>query len=409
MWLEVLGVSLKKHVVDLDQVLHEETPVMGFHRRRPPTFRSLLQAMTRRCRRALHRGVDLTQADRYVKRYKSVELALALVCYFVLGIGSVRQLKERLDHDPRLRSHVRLNGISHSQLPKLLKARSSELWAPLIVELLSQLSGQRAPSALRLMDTSFFAMGVKLFSRIHGREYKPEAAGMELGMVIDPANSSPLRWDCRIGAGHDTLHVHALVPPDDDIAGLTYIFDRGFLKYDFWADLIERKAHFITRATCQLRHRMIAFKPLDPNHPEIIADEMVFMGARPDRTRLKMPLRRIVLVAENETIVFLSSRFDLSALEVTQLYRQRWQIEIFFRWIKRVIGCLKPLAYSQNAAEHTLYAAIVAYLLTLMIADIDTSDNTNRPVARIRRAITQIRARLYQKPTRQMLRNIGFI
>ncbi len=376
------------------------------HRRR--TFRNVLQAMTRRCRKPLHRGVRLTQADRYVKRYGSVEFALALICYFVLGIGSLRRLKEHLDHNPRLRRHVRLGGISHSQLPKLLKDCPSELWAPLIVELLSQLSGQRAPSALRLMDTSFFALGVKLFSRIHGREYKPEVAGMELGMVIDPANSSPLRWDCRIGAGHDTLHLDALVPPDDDIAGLTYIFDRGFLKYDFWADLIERKAHFVTRATSQLRHRMIAFKPLDPAHPEIVADEMVIMGARPDRTRLTMPLRRIVLVAENETIVFLSSRFDLSAFEVTQLYRQRWQIEIFFRWLKRVIGCLKPLAYSANAAEHTLYAAIVAYLITLMIAQIDISKKTNRTVARIREAITLIRARLYQKPKRQMLRDIGF-
>lgn len=376
---------------------------------KPPTFGSLFQAMTRRCRQALRRGVKATRADRYVKRHRSTEFALALVSYFVLGIGSLRQLKERLDHDRHLRRHVRLSGISHSQLPKLLKDRPSALWSPLLVELLSQLSGQNAPSALRLMDTSFFALGVKLFSRIHGREYRPEAAGMELGMVIDPANNSPVRWNWRIGAGHDTLHAAKLVPPDDDIAGLTYIFDRGFLKYDFWAELIERKAHFITRATSQLCYRVIAFKPLDPAHPEIVDDQMVIMGARPDRTRLTMPLRRIVLVADKGPIVFLTSRFDLSAYELTLLYRRRWQIEIFFRWLKRVIGCLKPLAYSRNAAEHTLYAAIVAYLLTLMVAQIDISETTDKPVARIRSALTMIRARLYQKPTRQMLHNIGFI
>ena len=100
---------------------------MSFARRKPPTFRMLLHAMTSCCRAPLRRGVKQTGADRYVKKYRSVDFALALVAHFLLGIGSLRQLKERLDHDSHLRRYVRLGGISHAQLPKLLEARPSQL------------------------------------------------------------------------------------------------------------------------------------------------------------------------------------------------------------------------------------------------------------------------------------------
>lgn len=382
---------------------------MGFRRGKRPTFRSLLQALTRRCRGPLQRGVQQTQADRYVKKHRSVEFGLALVSHFILGLSSLRQLKERLDQDGPLRRHVRLIGISHAQLPKLLSARPSELWAPLIRELLSLLNGHRAPSRLRLMDTSFFAMSVKLFSRVHDRRYAPEAAGVKLGLVLDPHNGAPMHWHCRVGQGNDLLHLEALVPVEADLRGLTYLFDRGFRKYDFYADLMQRGADFITRATSQTTYRVLAFKPLDPAHPPIVADEMVRLGGRTDRTTLTRPLRRIVLETETETLVFLTSRFDLSAFEVTELYRRRWEIEIFFRWLKRVIRCHKPLAYSARAAEHTLYAALVTYLLTVLLADIEISPHTQRPTHRIRRALTAIAARLYTRPKREHLRALGFV
>jgi len=382
---------------------------MGFRFGKRPTCRTLLQALTRRCRSPLHRGVRQSQADRYVKRHRSVEFALALVMHFLLGLSSLRQLKERLDLDVRLRRHVRLIAISHAQLPKLLNARPSELWAPLVAELLRQLSRQHVPSSLRLMDTSFFTMSVKLFSRVHGQQYAPEAAGLKLGLVLDPDNGAPVQWHCRMGQGNDVQQLADLVPPGAPIRGLTYLFDRGFRKYSFYADLVQRQADFITRATRQMAYRRLACHALDPAHPQILADERVQLGWRADRTPRLPPLRRIVLQTETQTLVFLTSRLDLSAFEVTELYRRRWEIETFFRWLKRVIGCHKALAYGARAAEHTIYAAIVTYLLALLLADIETSRHTQRPTYRIRRALTHIGALLYSRPQREHLRAVGFV
>ena len=108
-------------------------------------------------------------------------------------------------------------------------------------------------------------------------------------------------------------------------------------------------------------------------------------------------------------IVFLTSRSDLTAAEVAKLYRRRWNIETLFRWLRRVIRCRKPLGYSAQAAEHTLCAAIVTYLLIVPMADIEISRHTQRPTYRIRRALTTIQAQLHSRPRREQLRAIGYV
>lgn len=381
---------------------------MSFQRRATPTFSSLLHAMTRVCRPALRRGVGQTDADRYVKRYGSTDFALALVSHYLIGTDSLRQLKERLDHSPRLRRHVQLHGISHAQLPRLLKERPSDLWEPLVRELMTRVGRRMGHSELRLVDTSFFAMSAKLFSRIHGREFKPEAAGMKLGMVIDPANGTPTQWDLRVGQGNDIEHVETLIPPQIDIEGLTYIFDAGFLKFAFYADLIERGARFITRAQERVKYQTVSARRLDPKHPQIIADDTVLLGSKHSRNRLKQPVRRIEFTTRNQSLTLFTSDLDLPAHQVGDLYRGRWQIEITFRWLKRTIGCLKPLAYSQNAAEHTIYAAIVAYLLILLVTEMTISKHTTKPTPTIKRTLNWIRALLFERPTKQALKALRF-
>lgn len=381
---------------------------MNFQPRATATFSSLLHLMSRVCREPLHRGVAQTDADRHVKRHRSANLAMALICHSLLDIPSLRQLKRRLDSDGRLRRHVGLSGISNAQLPQAIRRRPSALWLPLIRKLISQLSAQRGSSALRVVDTSFFAMGAKLFSRIHGKEFKPEAAGMKLGMVIDPANDAPVRCDLRVGQSHDLDHVGTLIPPEIDIEGLTYIFDAGFLKFDFYADLIERKAHFITRAQKRVKYQILSSNPLESGHPEIVADDIVSLGSEHSRNRLRHRIRRIEIGGPKGGLTLWSSDLDRPAHEIADLYRQRWQIEVVFRWIKSTIGCVRPLGYSQNAAEHSLYAALVAYLICAILADRQVSKATKRLTARLANAVGLIKSSLYAKPNRKQLLALGF-
>jgi len=375
---------------------------------RRPTCRKLLTALTAFCRPALGRGVRASGADRYVKRYASVEFALALISYYLLGLSSLRELKGRLDADGALARRVRLRGISHAQLPKLLHARPAALWGPLVAHLLARLSARQVPSGLRVLDTSFFVSSAKLLGRACQRGFAPAAAGVKLALAFDPQTIRPLRWQCRVGQGSDAGQGRALLPAPRCLAGQTYLFDRGFRNYAFYQELIDRQAQFITRASALIHYQVQQSLPLEPAHPQIVADERVRLGSAQGHNRMRSDLRRIVLRTAGEDLVFLTSDGTLSAWEVTELYRQRWAIEVFFRWLKRVVGCVRPLGYSAQAAQHTLYAALVAYLLALLLTEADSAGAHPGPPRRLKSALRRLAVGLYQRPTRQQLLALGF-
>lgn len=380
-----------------------------FPRRRRMSFRNVMHAICRRCRPALWRGVRRTRADRYVKRYASVDVALALVSYFLLGLSSLRGLKRRLDQDELAARCVGWGKMSISQLSKILHIRPPQLWEPLIEELGVQVTGSQVPSWIRVIDSTLFKLSAKLLSRCTGKRFKnPGNAGLHATMVLDVRNLTPVRLRSKLGQGSDAANGRAVLPPEESIKGHLYLFDRGFRNYAFYEDLIQREADFVTRQSETIRYEVLETRKLQPDRPQIVSDEKVRLGSHNAKNRMKNPVRRIVLQTEGEPLIFLTSCFDLSAFEVTELYRQRWIIEVFFRWLKKVIGCHKPMGYSQSAAEHTIYAALVVYLLTLLLAGLTCAPPRDQKTAQIKAAFELLAALLYQTPRRQHLHALGF-
>jgi len=344
-----------------------------------------------------------------VKRHRSVALALALVSHFLLEIRSLRGLKRHLDDDPMAAQCVGWRGMSISQLSKSLRDRPPELWEPLVADLVGRVTDLRAEAWIRVIDSTLFKLSSKLLSRCTGKRFKnPGNAGIHVTVVLDAEHLTPLALRSKVGQGSDAANGRAVLPPELPIAGHLYLFDRGFRNYAFFDDLISRGADFITRQSATIRYTVEKALPLDPAHPEILVDDKVWLGSANAKNRMKHPVRRIVLQTETEPVIFLTSCFDLPAFEVTELYRQRWVIETFFRWLKKVIGCEKPLGYSQPAALHTIYAALVAYLLTLLLAGPEPKAPRRPATARIKAVFGLLRALLYQRPRRDHLLALGF-
>jgi hypothetical protein len=299
--------------------------------------------------------------------------------------------------------------MSISQLSKILHVRPPQLWEPLIQELGVQVTGSQVPSWIRVIDSTLFKLSAKLLSRCTGKRFKnPGNAGIHATMVLDVRNLTPVRLRSKLGQGSDAANGRAVLPPEESIKGHLYLFDRGFRNYAFYEDLIQREADFVTRQSETIRYEVLETLKLHPDRPQIVCDEKVRLGSHNAKNRMKNPVRRIVLQTEGETLILLTSCFDLSAFEVTELYRQRWIIEVFFRWLKKVIGCHKPMGYSQSAAEHTIYAALVVYLLTLLLAGLTSLPPKNQKTAQIKAAFELLAALLYQTPRRQHLHALGF-
>lgn len=380
-----------------------------FARSRQGSFRTLYRTIVDLCRMPLADGVASTNADHYVKRYPSADFALALMLHFVLGLQSLRQLAIHLAEDSRLTRLIGMRGISSSHLPKLLHDRPAQLWAPLIEALMTRLRPGDAPKGVWAIDATFLALGAKLLSRVTERKLEPENAGAKLSAVVNLSDKRLEQLHISLGSGHDAQHTEQLLPKDWDVAGLTFVFDRGYRKYAFYRDLIRRGADFVTRQSANDHFEPQRAVALDPSHPEIVSDQIGLLGGTTLSASKRIWMRRIVTRCERGEMVFLTTHFELSAAEVCALYKQRWIIEIFFRWLKSNVNLKRPLGYGAEAAMHTIFAALAAYCLALLLADWELSPTTSRPVPRIARSMYTIRARLYEQANSGELDAFGFL
>lgn len=147
--------------------------------------------------------------------------------------------------------------------------------------------------------------------------------------------------------------------------GITYLFDGGFRDYEFYRKIIEKKAFFIGR-----QHKTTSFMVLKSDkitEDDIISDQIVYLGLD-KRRRMEDKTRLIKFWDKNREEMWLSTnRFDLTTREIRELYKRRWEIEVFFKFLKQNLKLKKFFGVSINAIKLQIYCALIAYLLAYLL------------------------------------------
>lgn len=164
-------------------------------------------------------------------------------------------------------------------------------------------------------------------------------------------------------------------------SGRFYLLDRGYAKYQLMQDIIEAHSSFCGRIKSHFHVETIETRVLDEaaRNAGVLRDEVVHLGKHSRYRKLKQPVRLIEVVCtersaksvqrmhqkkiKETTMLLATDRLDLSADVIASLYRFRWQIEIFFRWFKHILGCRHLLSHCRNGIELQVYAAILVCLL----------------------------------------------
>jgi IS4 transposase len=144
--------------------------------------------------------------------------------------------------------------------------------------------------------------------------------------------------------------------------GITYIFDRGYLDYKEFDRYCREGVFFITRLKKNAVMETRCVNVVSPQN-SVIADKEVILGTF--YTKMQHPLRVIELTdsSTGEPLYLATNRFDLKAEEITDIYRLRWQIELFFKWIKQHLKIKKFYGTSLNAVQNQLYCALILFIL----------------------------------------------
>jgi IS4 transposase len=320
-------------------------------------------------RRQFQTVVDDFDGDAYDKSFKSWDHLVALIYAQLSGADGLRGLVAGFNANSQHHYHLGTGELSRSTLADANARRPAGIFAQTFASLSAMASRQmrcEGAEMVRLIDSSPIPLGkICKWAAWNGR-----IRGMKLHVVYDPLADVPMEVEVTPANVND-VEIGRQVPIK---AGTTYVFDKGYCRFDWWQKINDTAAFFVTRAKVSIRLRASKHRTNRKRKGDgfkIIADDEVRLVSRGD-SRLPIPLRRIKVRRENGGVITLITN-DLArtAVEIATLYKSRWQIELLFRWIKQHLDLRKFLGNNDNAIRLQVLAAMIAYLLLRIAARVN--------------------------------------
>jgi IS4 transposase len=294
---------------------------------------------------------------------------VALIYAQLSGNDSLRGVITGFNANPQHHYHLGTGKLRRSTLSDANARRPSGIFAQTFATLSAMASRQlrcEGNEMVRLIDASPIPLGkVCSWAAWNGR-----IRGMKLHVVYDPKGDVPKCVEVTPATVND-IEIGRQVPIQ---AGTTYVFDKGYCRFDWWQKINDSKAFFVTRAKERIRLRAFKHRTIRRRNGDgfkIIADDEVKLVSKGD-SRLPIPLRRIKVRRENGGVItLLTNDLTRTAVEIAALYKSRWQIELLFRWIKQHLDIRKFIGANDNAIRLQVLAAMIAYLLLRIAARVN--------------------------------------
>lgn len=310
----------------------------------------------------LERSVEKYGADALSRRLNTKRHLIGLLFGQLNGSSSLREIEAGMaSHEVRL-YHLGTAPVKRSTLSDANAQRPWQVFGDLLSALLGQAHRglrQTTADAVRLIDST----SVRLSSlSADWAGFSADVFGAKAHIVFDPAADRPVYFAITPARVNDITVAKAMpIEP-----GVTYVYDLGYYDYGFWAALDDAGCRFVTRLKKNTPLTVVHESDVswDGN---ILADRIGHLPQRLARSRhnpLQAPVREIEAVAEGGTVLrIVTNDLDAPAQEIADLYRQRWQIELFFRWVKQTLRITHFLGTSENAVRIQIVVALIAFVL----------------------------------------------
>lgn len=314
--------------------------------------------------------VDRYHGNRYIKDFSCWDQFLSMAFAQLTYRQSLRDIETCLRAQrPRL-YHMGFRGkISRATLAHANRKRDWRIYADFAASLIRQARdlyrnepfGVELSSSVYAFDSTTIDLCLSLFPWAQFRKHK---SAVKLHTLLDVRGSIPANVYVTSGRVHDVNLLDQLVPE----AGAFYLVDRAYVDFERLFDFDQAGAFFITRIKENTRFYRRQSHPTD-RFSGVRSDQTIVLTG-PKTSRLyPRPLRRIHYYDADKDLrlVFLTNKFLLPALTIAQLYRARWQVELFFRWIKQHLRIKRFYGISANAVKTQVWIAISIYVLIAIV------------------------------------------
>jgi hypothetical protein len=277
---------------------------------------------------------------------------------------SLRDLVFSLGRHHKKLYHLGLAPVKRSTLADANEQRPARVFAQTYFKLLSRLEAEMprrsGPQRLKIMDATYVPVCDSLFP---WADFMPGKSAVKLHFLLEAEAGTPQELRVTSGQVHELEVARTLSFASGDLL----LLDRGYVDFAWLYSLHQQGVGFVTRLPGNIRYQVVEDNPI-PADAAVLADQTIGLSTAYSRRHYPENLRLVhYRDPDGKEYVFLTNRPDLAALAVADLYRQRWQIETFFRWIKQNLKIKSFYGTSENAVLIQIWTAMIAYLLLLWL------------------------------------------
>lgn len=311
-------------------------------------------------RREFEQVIAAHGAERHARGFSSWDQFVSMLFCQLGRAQSLREICDGLQSIEGKARHLGIEAPKRSTLAYANEHRSWKTFEDLFHQLLAKVRKELEPrhrfkfrNRLLSMDASIIELCASSFD---WAEYKQRKGAVKLHMVLDHAGHLPTFCTITDGKVHEIQVARAL----EFDPGTIVVFDRGYVDYEWFRELTKRRVWFVTRLRKNAKYEVVQERSTDG---DVIADQSVLLTKWRQYKFPPLPLRRVVVRTEKGPLVFFTNNEKLSARTIAEIYRQRWQIEIFFKAIKQNLRIKSFVGTSANALKIQIWAALIAILI----------------------------------------------
>lgn len=330
---------------------------------------------------AFDRLVAAHGADEGIRRFDSRKHLVALLYGQLSGSGGLRATVCGLESQRERLYHAGGRPVARSTMSDANARRPAALLCDLFGTLLGQATRQ---TRRKLAETTYLIDSTPLPLDTRSADwsrFSHDVCGAKLHVIYDPQGDRPIYAALTPARVNDVTAAQTMpIEP-----GATYVFDLGYYDYGWWASLDAQGCRLVTRFKTNTPLTLVEELEV-PAGGDILSDRIGFLPARQARNRrnpMGEPVREVrVRIEGSRELRLLTNDLDASAQEIADLYKRRWRIELFFRWLKQNLRIRRFVGVSENAVRLQIAAALIAYLL-LRLAQA-TQTRVKSPLAFVR-------------------------
>jgi len=316
--------------------------------------------------------VDRYQGNKKVRGLNCWNQFLQLFFGQLTGRNGLRDIHTCLKaHQPNL-YHLGIRQLaSFSALARANETRDSRIFSDFGQHLIKRVSGLYSKDKQRefdienpifALDSTTISVSIKLWKWAQG---KYSRGAVKVHTLMDLHGNIPTFIHITDGKTHDVNTLDLL----DITANAIYVMDRAYIDFSRLFLLDQTQSYFVVRAKDNLIFDVVDTMPVDTENTDVLDDQKILLRGVKSKTSYPKFLRRITYYDREKklALIFLTNNFYENAETIAQIYRNRWQIEVFFKWIKQNLQIKTLWGHSENAVKTHIWVAICTYLIVAQI------------------------------------------